>query len=1162
MQLRGLNGYPLDEEYEPHVTIYGQATGYLTGTHPLPVVKVLDKNDLDLWDVMHYSLPEGGYRFNALACHYLPKIGQHLPGEGRGGQYDLKVVNMDWTPYAGPVPTQVVAQTNPLATAGRSAQTGDTVGPFLSFRGLTGLDPNSLRFVNHFDVFFDPTSVQVNDLVVTLNAGGQPIISPVPVVTEQTPNAQWSIELDMSQLPAGPVNMRIQAYGKYMGSGPCSQAEDWGEPYDLTLAMVPAPPWLGQPWTQDIQATYDGNQHKYVMTGAIHGAGNQPLNLGYLGPFNNSLSADITLKEEFYVQTGIWKVVGHTGKANATLLDVNLLPGGKTFVLMATPMGNSQASAFATPYPSAYSWPSTELANATYGPVQVYNGIIASFWGVVNVRLSISFGANLFVNGAGSLAADLDPNITVTPGAQMTGSIKLWVDILLGVASAGVEGAPGFQLTGPLHIGPGTTVAFNTQACFWMTGRVWASALFWEKSFGPYNLFSFGQGCPFAARTLAPADTPLPSVLAAPSVASDGEGHVMVTWVHNNSNLPEQQNQGVLYYVYWNGVYWSDPAIAVGNASYLVTDPAVAFVARKQAVAVFAINTPNPQQPGTWDDLRGQLAGQQIAYSRFNGLAWSPPVNLTNFDGPSGRVALAADIERRLAMAMWIHDTGSQEYEGWQVEYAVYQANADPTLAGNWTAPALVQAPPANSLEAEVALSFKSTGDAMAIWVRQGDVNVGGGADPDSPFNKNNQRHLVVGTWNHITDAWTITTPSALPTGILMPDIAFDSADRPVLAYAVYGTDGDGVTPTGLGNNNVLGFAMQNQGAWLAGIKEEVRGIERPRIVMLSENQAGIVYRGFGRAGTQSYEGLPLEVMVSLDPSAFQASDPLPATGGGGGWMFHTAVSHAPKHGGGQSYKIPGGQIVAGVYNLLGHPTTGQIAGASLHQLGMEDDSLTAVNIPILADLSIAEEDFIVPETLPLPGTPLTLKITVRNTGLGSSRQAAELSLTLDPGTAGEQLIASDTITAGLGFNESYELIVTWPAVGGLHQLEARVSPSLDDDADGTNNAVWITLGAPSPPQGLVAAPDGSGQAVYLAWLPAEGAAISGYRIYRAKEGGALYWLGDSAETIFVDGHVEPGATYHYAVAAKSLAGIESVPCEQVSVTILAVYLPLVCRNS
>ena len=45
------------------------------------------------------------------------------------------------------------------------------------------------------------------------------------------------------------------------------------------------------------------------------------------------------------------------------------------------------------------------------------------------------------------------------------------------------------------------------------------------------------------------------------------------------------------------------------------------------------------------------------------------------------------------------------------------------------------------------------------------------------------------------------------PKGALMPSVALDLNDRPIVAYSLYDKDKGG-GPTGIGNNNLLGYAV------------------------------------------------------------------------------------------------------------------------------------------------------------------------------------------------------------------------------------------------------------------------------------------------------------------------------------------------------------------
>lgn len=92
-----------------------------------------------------------------------------------------------------------------------------------------------------------------------------------------------------------------------------------------------------------------------------------------------------------------------------------------------------------------------------------------------------------------------------------------------------------------------------------------------------------------------------------------------------------------------------------------------------------------------------------------------------------------------------------------------------------------------------MTLAFDSTGKATAVWVRQGNRD----------FRQNSLRLLMMDVWDPATGAWTVSGVPGARSGALMPAISFTASEDPVLAYAVGGTDADGVTATGLGKQRV-----------------------------------------------------------------------------------------------------------------------------------------------------------------------------------------------------------------------------------------------------------------------------------------------------------------------------------------------------------------------
>jgi fibronectin type 3 domain-containing protein len=92
---------------------------------------------------------------------------------------------------------------------------------------------------------------------------------------------------------------------------------------------------------------------------------------------------------------------------------------------------------------------------------------------------------------------------------------------------------------------------------------------------------------------------------------------------------------------------------------------------------------------------------------------------------------------------------------------------------------------------------------------------------------------------------------------------------------------------------------------------------------------------------------------------------------------------------------------------------------------------------------------------------------------------------------------------------------------------------------------------APSAPTGLVVIP--APRSMRLAWDEVRDPEVAAYAIYRAEGPGALARIGTTpaGTTVFVDGDVQPGRAYRYAVTAVDRARRpnESPPSSEVTVT-------------
>ncbi len=514
---------------------------------------------------------------------------------------------------------------------------------------------------------------------------------------------------------------------------------------------------------------------------------------------------------------------------------------------------------------------------------------------------------------------------------------------------------------------------------------------------------------------------------------------------------------------------------------------------------------------------------------------------------------------------MWVNDaTGGSAVKKWKIMYAVYDAETD-----GWSTPAQVDdGMPANTLDAEVSLAFNSTGGATAIWVRQAGVE--SSSVITSPYTKNDLRTLVTANWHpNEPDVWVVTSqPTGLPTGALMPDIAFDDNDNPVVAYALHKQDRDTTTPTGLGNNAYLGYAVGTPSTigygpqtaqtfvWTAKTVPGVKGVEQPRVAMLPDEQALVTYRGFGAVGTADAAGVLMGNTIDLrDTGGYHASDAA-ALINGNSWMNDVIATRTRADGTGA---LEPRLFTVGAFNLGGQTAAVRMSGASMRQISLAGaDPVMMSQAPIVPDLAVASADMILSETLPLSGTLVPYTITVRNLGLARTHQPIELELIQDPGSAHETVIATSTVPSDLMFNETYVLSGTWRAVSGVHVWLARVKPPLDDDIDGENNEAQIVVGMPSIPDQLVGHLDG--RSAGLSWLPVTGAAMSGYHVYRAAGAGAWELLATTTQTAYADDTLQAGVTYRYAVSAVSTAGVGSALSDEVSLVLRAVYLPIVRR--
>ncbi len=1142
------DGYPIPPADSPQIFVSGQAIGTTGGDHPV----VVDQTFAAVSDYnIHYTLPEGAYSFTAFACNHIPTNSVRMTGRGTNNLQSVYLIPVN---ESGPAILGVDPQLQSYLDG------YNKVGPFLSMQGVSGAEPVPAVFKLRFDNAFEV----ITDVKATL-AGQEYHATPTG------DSNYWTLTWpDLGTLPPGELKMEFRAYGHYKGD--CgNQPDAWGPVFSVSIVMAEAPPWLKEPdWGSGFgpaaTVDYDPATGKYHMTGQLGiGEQNGDIDLALLGSIQNRIGASVDVVEDFDTRTGVWTATAKV-QGEATLLCYSGMPGAPekcvsqyTMNLVATPAGGTVQLAGQPSYPGKFTGDTYLPSLPTFGPFEVYNGVIASYFGVVNVNLSVSFGVNPVLAITPGMDSDMGPNVRLEPGAQFTGRIDLWVDILMGVASAGVTAEPSLGLTFPITIDRYGPHLEDPGACLRLRGSVWLKALWWKKTFGPATIFETGSACdlfPRETEMCLANETPPPAAMPAPSLATDGLGHLMATWIHDTSNDPAK-SEGVLYAVYFDGAAWGEPAPVDGDPNFLVSDPAIDFASEGVAVAVYSANLANAANPGTWGETEAQLAAQKVYAKVWDGTTWLTRTIVAQGGGPHGRATIAGDPANQRAMAMWIHDASSGNTKKWQVEYSVFSAS---TLT--WTQQATAgPAPQDTFVDAEVALAFNSNGAALATWVRQGGVQARNIIT--SPFMYNDQRRIVIGVWEPGTNVWTINSqPSGLPTGALMPDVTFDNSGRPVIAYALYLKDRDNVTATGLGNNNHLGYAVGSSTTatnrptdaqaitWQARVVPALRGVERPRVVVLPEEQATVIYRGFDASNSNgALSAVTIDLSVRTDLSVT-----LPGRLSHGSVWQIDAVAYR-NIGSGHTSLVAAGHFLQDGLAVAARP------GVNTQNVSLPGDDVLAVHIPVLPDLAVASDDLIVNETLPLSGTLVPVTVTVRNLGLARTHQPVTVALVAQSAVSGDETpIVTDTVPADLMFNGTFTLSGQWLSRSGLYRIVARVSPPIEDDVEGSNNEVYALVGALEQPAGLIGSLNVVDRSITLTWQPELGAALSHYRVYRTSGAGTVAWLADAAEPWYRDAAIQPGAAYRYAVSAVSDSGVESPLSEELTLGTHALYLPLIRR--
>ncbi len=437
-------------------------------------------------------------------------------------------------------------------------------------------------------------------------------------------------------------------------------------PTTFTIQVDPDP--MKDPRVQaGATTTWNSVKNWYDFQGTLISAGgllpfvypNPVPNLPLLGPLENSFNAGLHVEGDIRLG-GLVHIKIARAFAIAKVFNQSILDKNQDLI----------DDKVAHIYTDTHDWRKTRV---TFEPVKlweesfsttVYKGPLASFWGIVTINASLSVGLDGSVTIEGTIYP-FQPNLDATLKNKITPNltVSVWVDILLGVASAGADGkvAVGFYM--PLRL---NTFDPDHPDWVWMdtpcfsvkiTLSAWAriNLIFTKKTWniGSYELVNYSNpaSCTVLMRAVKQAAPEAvlapPRVMASPAVATSASGELLSAYVFDATPTITQTTPTIMASFFDNNSQTWETAMPVSDGLHNVQDPVVAFMGQNQTPVVVWTQTDLTlaQENVTGDDINSYLNKQEIYYRLWNNNSnsWDPAVRLTNDSLPDGRAAISGD---------------------------------------------------------------------------------------------------------------------------------------------------------------------------------------------------------------------------------------------------------------------------------------------------------------------------------------------------------------------------------------------------------------------------------------------------------------------------------------------------------------------------------------
>jgi hypothetical protein len=370
--------------------------------------------------------------------------------------------------------------------------------------------------------------------------------------------------------------------------------------------------------------------------------------------------------------------------------------------------------------------------------------------------------------------------------------------------------------------------------------------------------------------------------------------------------------------------------------------------------------------------------------------------------------------------------------------------------------------------------------------------------------------------------------------------VAFDSADHPIVIFTSRGTLESG-EEAGVGNYDSL-WSAYDRGDWEVQPVGVDTPAEWPRVLVNAEEQAIVVFRQFGEAGTVHFTGEVAAAVADLTQPTLQWSPPdLLTEEGGPNWQI--------------AFEIDPSTGTTEVLYIKGAPPS---TSSQLQALGNDDDQLYGLSLPLAPDLQIRPADIAFSNEHPIAGQTITITATVRNKGFQEVDTPVTVHFFRGNPDGGGTLIGQGTTGPSMTFGESAAVDITWAAVGGRHDIYVLVDPNQQvPDFERNNNRVFRVMGTMPAPSGLVAATHPANHSILLSWTPPDTGGIAGYYVYRSTISGNGYDLLANVSTAsYEDAGLPDDVVYYYVVAALDAYGVRSDYSNEASASLPGIYTP------